>query len=75
MAIAVIGGLIMSTMLSLIFVPAVFTVMDDVGRFTWRLVSRFLGGQEEEAEEDELPARAGPPTPARPRPDVSVAAE
>ena len=32
MAIAVIGGLIMSTMLSLVFVPAVFTVLDDVGR-------------------------------------------
>ena len=32
MAIAVIGGLIMSTMLSLVFVPAVFTVMDDIGR-------------------------------------------
>ena len=29
MAIAVIGGLIMSTLLSLVFVPAVFTVMDD----------------------------------------------
>ena len=31
MAIAVIGGLVMSTLLSLVFVPAVFTVMDDVG--------------------------------------------
>ena len=31
MAIAVIGGLIMSTMLSLVFVPAVFTVLDDLG--------------------------------------------
>ena len=31
MAIAVIGGLIVSTVLSLVFVPAVFTVMDDVG--------------------------------------------
>jgi multidrug efflux pump subunit AcrB len=32
MAIAVIGGLVMSTLLSLIFVPALFTVMDDLGR-------------------------------------------
>ena len=32
MAIAVIGGLIVSTLLSLVFVPAVFTVMDDLGR-------------------------------------------
>ena len=30
MAIAVIGGLMSSTLLSLVFVPAVFAVMDDV---------------------------------------------
>ncbi len=29
MAIAVIGGLIVSTVLSLVFVPAVFTLLDD----------------------------------------------
>ena len=45
MAIAVIGGLIVSTVLSLVFVPAVFTVMDDVGRgtfwlFRWLLAPR-----------------------------------
>ena len=39
MAIAVIGGLIVSTVLSLLFVPAVFTLLDDVGRLSWRLVS------------------------------------
>ena len=73
MAIAVIGGLIMSTMLSLVFVPAVFTVMDDVGRFAWRLFSRFVG----EKDEPQAPARAGPPPAIRPRPasEVSVAAE
>ena len=60
MAIAVIGGLIMSTMLSLVFVPAVFTVLDDVGRFAWRRFSRFVG----EADETPLPARH--PKPARP---------
>ena len=32
MSIAVIGGLISSTLLSLVFVPAVFAVMDDIGR-------------------------------------------
>jgi HAE1 family hydrophobic/amphiphilic exporter-1 len=41
MAIAVIGGLIMSTMMSLIFVPAVFTVMDDLSGLT-RLDSHLL---------------------------------
>ena len=32
MAIAVIGGLIVSTLLSLLFVPAFFAVMDDIRR-------------------------------------------
>jgi multidrug efflux pump subunit AcrB len=47
MAIAVIGGLIMSTMLSLVFVPAVFTVLDDVGGLAWRIFSRFVGDKDE----------------------------
>jgi multidrug efflux pump subunit AcrB len=37
-AIAVIGGLIVSTLLSLVFVPAFFVLMDDVGRFARRFV-------------------------------------
>ncbi len=32
-AIAVIGGLVVSTLLSLVFVPAVFMIMDDLGRW------------------------------------------
>jgi multidrug efflux pump subunit AcrB len=36
MAIAVIGGLIVSTLLSLVFVPAFMAMMDTVGRFIWR---------------------------------------
>jgi multidrug efflux pump subunit AcrB len=73
MAIAVIGGLIMSTMLSLVFVPAVFTVMDDIGRLAWRVVSRFVGEQDE----PHAPAHVGPQPSIRPRPahDVQVAAE
>ena len=43
MAIAVIGGLIVSTLLSLLFVPAFFTIMDDLGRLLWRLFGRFVG--------------------------------
>jgi len=75
MAIAVIGGLVMSTMLSLVFVPAVFTVMDDIGRLAWRLFSRFVGEQDEPHPAEHL--RPAPPHPARPRPasEVSVAAE
>ncbi|RJF65218.1 efflux RND transporter permease subunit [Rhodopseudomonas palustris] len=49
MALAVIGGLIFSTVLSLIFVPAVFMMMDDVGRLFWRFGSKLLshGGDAE----------------------------
>lgn len=36
MAIAVIGGLITSTLLSLIVVPAAFTVLDDLGEWAKR---------------------------------------
>jgi hypothetical protein len=43
MSIAVIGGLLSSTVLSLVFVPAVFAVMDDIGRLAWRVFSRFVG--------------------------------
>ncbi|MBV8473791.1 MAG: efflux RND transporter permease subunit, partial [Hyphomicrobiales bacterium] len=47
MVIAVMGGLIVSTLLSLVFVPAAFTLLDDFGCVTWRLVSRFLGAADE----------------------------
>jgi multidrug efflux pump subunit AcrB len=40
MAIAVIGGLVTSTLLSLLVVPAVFTYVDDVERFGRRLMRR-----------------------------------
>jgi multidrug efflux pump subunit AcrB len=43
MAIAVIGGLLFSTVLSLIFVPAFFAMMDDVARGAWALGKRFIG--------------------------------
>jgi hydrophobe/amphiphile efflux-1 (HAE1) family protein len=47
MAIAVMGGLMMSTVLSLIFVPAVFTLLDDLGRGFWWLFGRFVGAKDE----------------------------
>jgi hypothetical protein len=40
MSIAVIGGLITSTVLSLLVVPVVFTYMDDVEQFVRRLRGR-----------------------------------
>jgi hypothetical protein len=60
MAIAVIGGLVVSTALSLIFVPAVFTLLDDLGRLVWRLFSRLLNAREEDedAATERVAARA-----------------
>jgi len=48
MAIAVIGGLASSTLLSLVFVPAVFAVMDDIAKAVWRIFGRFVGPTEGE---------------------------
>jgi multidrug efflux pump subunit AcrB len=47
MAIAVIGGLLVSTFLSLLFVPALFTLMDDLGRLMGRMFGRFVGKSDE----------------------------
>jgi hydrophobe/amphiphile efflux-1 (HAE1) family protein len=74
MAIAVIGGLIMSTLLSLIFVPAVFTVLDDVGRVSWRLFSRLFRGADEDEPVVERP-RPSTPHPHGPPKDMTVPAE
>ena len=51
MALAVIGGLIFSTILSLVFVPAMFMVMDDLGALCWRFGQKLLvsSGEAEEA--------------------------
>ena len=47
MAIAVIGGLIVSTALSLVFVPSFFTVMDDVGWVVGRVFAPMIGPTDE----------------------------
>jgi hypothetical protein len=47
MAIAVIGGLVVSTVLSLLFVPAFFALMDDLGHLLWRAFGRFIGKADE----------------------------
>ncbi|MCJ2127826.1 efflux RND transporter permease subunit [Methylobacterium sp. E-045] len=47
MAVAVISGLIVSTLLSLVFVPAVFLLMDSLGTFIVRLFGRFVGARDE----------------------------
>ncbi|MDH7793967.1 MULTISPECIES: efflux RND transporter permease subunit [unclassified Beijerinckia] len=47
MAIGVIGGLIVSTLLSLIFVPAMFILMDDLSKLVSRLFSGIVGPTDE----------------------------
>jgi hydrophobic/amphiphilic exporter-1 (mainly G- bacteria), HAE1 family len=47
MAIGVIGGLIVSTALSLVFVPAVYSILDDVAHFMARLFAPFIGEVDE----------------------------
>jgi len=48
MAIAVIGGIIVSTVLSLVVVPSFFLIMDDLSRLLSWIFSRFVGPKEEE---------------------------
>ncbi|AFL53457.1 hydrophobe/amphiphile efflux-1 (HAE1) family protein [Sinorhizobium fredii] len=48
MAIAVIGGIIVSTVLSLVVVPSFFLIMDDLSRLLAWIFSRFIGKKEEE---------------------------
>jgi hydrophobe/amphiphile efflux-1 (HAE1) family protein len=66
MAIAVIGGLLLSTLLSLIFVPAVFVLMDDVGGWFWRFFGRFVGPIDEPPGEEAATGREPAPA-AKPK--------
>jgi multidrug efflux pump subunit AcrB len=57
MALAVIGGLLFSTVLSLVFVPAMFMLMDDLGRFSWHFGRKLLAtdAETEHAAEPKTP--------------------
>jgi predicted RND superfamily exporter protein len=50
MAIAVMGGIIVSTVMSLVVVPSLFLFMDDVSRFLAWAFGRFVGKKDEEQE-------------------------
>jgi HAE1 family hydrophobic/amphiphilic exporter-1 len=50
MAIAVIGGIIVSTVLSLVVVPSFFLIMDDLSRLLSWMFGRLVGKKEEELE-------------------------
>jgi hypothetical protein len=47
MALAVIGGLLFSTVLSLVFVPAMFMLMDDIGTISWHFGKKLLASHAE----------------------------
>ncbi|MBC8129831.1 MAG: efflux RND transporter permease subunit [Rhizobiaceae bacterium] len=69
MAIAVIGGLLVSTVLSLVFIPSLYTIMDDLSHLVGRVFRWLLkpNAAEEEAATSSLPAMAVAeirPTPA-----------
>jgi hypothetical protein len=49
MATAVIGGIIVSTVLSLVVVPSFYLIMDDLSAFMGRILSPMIGPREEEA--------------------------
>ncbi|WEX76708.1 efflux RND transporter permease subunit [Sinorhizobium numidicum] len=49
MAIAVIGGIIVSTVLSLVVVPSFFLIMDDLSRLLAWIFGRFIGKKEKES--------------------------
>jgi hypothetical protein len=70
MALAVIGGLIFSTILSLVFVPAMFMVMDDIGTLIWRFGKQLVvsHADEEHAESDH---HALPPKPLQAPPALA----
>jgi HAE1 family hydrophobic/amphiphilic exporter-1 len=62
MAIAVIGGLITSTLLSLVYVPVVFTVVDDIQGWLSRKVAKATLGAPDpkaEAEDERVPNHPG----------------
>ena len=62
MAIGVIGGLIVSTVLSLVFVPSFYVIMDDFSCFMARVFGRFVGPTDEPgAEEASAPSLQPPP--------------
>jgi hypothetical protein len=48
---------LLSTVLSLIFVPAVFVLLDDVSNLLWRFFGRFIGPVDEPPAEEAAPAR------------------
>ncbi|MGB6253318.1 MAG: efflux RND transporter permease subunit [Bradyrhizobium sp.] len=65
MALAVIGGLLFSTVLSLVFVPAMFMLMDDIGNLIWRFSKQLItANKADDQPEDHKPPPAIAHSPA-----------
>jgi Cu/Ag efflux pump CusA len=77
MAVAVIGGLLVSTVLSLVFIPSMYTIMDDASIFTGKVARWVLRPNErdEPAGNDPLPARHDRDEPADRATHLPLAAE
>ena len=66
MALAVIGGLLFSTVLSLVFVPAMFMVMDDLAALIWRFGKRAIVSTGDTDDHHAKPGGHGQPPAVRP---------
>jgi predicted RND superfamily exporter protein len=73
MALAVIGGLIFSTILSLVFVPAMFMVMDDFGALCWRFGKKLLVASGETEDDADHGSGHHAPPPVKGPPAVPTA--
>jgi multidrug efflux pump subunit AcrB len=62
MALAVIGGLLFSTVLSLVFVPAMFMLMDDVGSLIWRFGKKLVVSSADHEDHHQEPPATKPPS-------------
>jgi hypothetical protein len=65
----VIGGLVFSTILSLVFVPAMFMLMDDVGSLIWRFGKKLVVSNNDDAEHGDH--HTGQPAPQPPAPPAT----
>jgi HAE1 family hydrophobic/amphiphilic exporter-1 len=65
MAVAVIGGLITSTALTLVIVPAVFTLVDDLEQWVGPRAARFLAHRGPETARPSPAPGEPPPRPAQ----------
>ena len=63
MAVTVIGGLITSTLLSLLFVPSTYTVIDQISKFFGKMLSPFFHAQGKDESDAEALAEPEPTQP------------